>query len=152
MEREIGTDYLKKYINTRREYKELELRFLSMSKRYQAIIDRLKSEILNTKVTFKPQMGDFEKVLQSVCLTCDVTPAQLLGSSREGTVKDARHMTVYILRHHYGMRFKDIGKKLGGRDHSTAINSYNRCRDFLEFDKDYRKMYNTVKQLLNICN
>jgi chromosomal replication initiation ATPase DnaA len=39
-----------------------------------------------------------------------------------------------------------------GRDHSTAINSYQRMSEFLEYDKSVQKIYNTVKELLGICN
>jgi chromosomal replication initiation ATPase DnaA len=96
-------------------------------------------------------MDDFSKVMQSVCIACDVTPAQLLSTSREGDIKDARHMLVYVLRQHYALRYSEIGRRLG-RDHSTAINSYQRMSEFLEYDKGVQKIYNTVKELLGICN
>ena len=74
-----------------------------------------------------------------------------MSTSREGDIKDARHMLVYVLRHHYALRYSEIGRRLG-RDHSTAINSYQRMSEFLEFDKSVQKVYNTVKELLGICN
>lgn len=148
----MSLDIIEKYARSRREYKELQLRFLTVCSKYEKTIARLKNEILNTKVKFTTKMDDFEKVLQSVCLACDVTPAQILSNSREQDIKDARHMLVYILRAHYGLRYSEIGRRIGGRDHSTAINSFNVCRDYLEYDKDYRKVYNTVKQLLGLCN
>jgi chromosomal replication initiation ATPase DnaA len=145
------TDYLLLYSKARRENKELQMRILLITSKYEAEVVRLKNELLRPQVRFTSKMDDFAKVMQSVCIACDVTPAQLMSTSREGDIKDARHMLVYVLRHHYALRYSEIGRRLG-RDHSTAINSYSRMRDFLEFDKSVQKVYNTVKELLGICN
>jgi chromosomal replication initiation ATPase DnaA len=145
------TDYLQLYSKARRENKELQMRILTITSKYEAEVVRLKNELLRPRVRFTSKMDDFAKVMQSVCIACDVTPAQLMSTSREGDIKDARHMLVYVLRHHYALRYSEIGRRLG-RDHSTAINSYSRMRDFLEFDKSVQKVYNTVKELLGICN
>lgn len=147
----MDTDYLQRYSRAKREYKDLQTRFYSMTAKYEKTIARLKNELLNPQIKFTSKMDDFAKVMQSVCLTCDVTPAQILSTSREGDIKDARHLLVYILRQHYGLRYSEIGRRLG-RDHSTAINSYNVSRDYLEYNKDYRRIYNTVKELLGLCN
>jgi chromosomal replication initiation ATPase DnaA len=127
------------------------MRILQMTSKYEAEVVRLKNELLRPQVKFTSKMDDFAKVMQSVCIACDVTPAQILSTSREGDIKDARHMLVYILRAHYGLRYSEIGRRLG-RDHSTAINSFNVCRDYLEYNREFKKVYNTVKELLGICN
>ena len=127
------------------------MRILQMTSKYEAEVVRLKNELLRPQVKFTSKMDDFAKVMQSVCIACDVTPAQLLSTSREGDIKDARHMLVYVLRQHYALRYSEIGRRLG-RDHSTAINSYQRMSEFLEYDKGVQKIYNTVKELLGICN
>ena len=145
------TDYLLLYSKARRENKELQMRILSLTSKYEAEVVRLKNELLRPQVRFTSKMDDFAKVMQSICIACDVTPAQLMSTSREGDIKDARHMLVYVLRHHYALRYSEIGRRLG-RDHSTAINSYQRMSEFLEFDRSVQKVYNTVKELLGICN
>jgi chromosomal replication initiation ATPase DnaA len=127
------------------------MRILTITSKYEAEVVRLKNELLRPQVRFTSKMDDFAKVMQSICIACDVTPAQLMSTSREGDIKDARHMLVYVLRHHYALRYSEIGRRLG-RDHSTAINSYQRMSEFLEFDRSVQKVYNTVKELLGICN
>ena len=127
------------------------MRILQMTSKYEAEVVRLKNELLRPQVKFTSKMDDFAKVVQSVCIVCDVTPAQLLGISRVADIKDGRHMLVYIMRHHYGLKYSEIGRRLG-RDHSTAINSYQIMSEFLEFDRSVQKIYNTVKELLGICN
>jgi chromosomal replication initiation ATPase DnaA len=127
------------------------MRIIQITSKYEAEVLRLKNELLRPQVKFTSKMDDFAKVVQSVCIVCDVTPAQLLGISRVADIKDGRHMLVYIMRHHYGLKYSEIGRRLG-RDHSTAINSYQRMSEFLEYDKSVQKIYNTVKELLGICN
>ncbi len=90
----------------------MQMRFYSMPAKYEQTIARLKNELLNPQIKFTSKMDDFAKVMQSVCLTCDVTPAQILSTSREGDIKDARHLLVYILRQHYGLRYCEIGGRV----------------------------------------
>ena len=127
------------------------MRILQMTSKYEAEVVRLKNELLRPQVKFTSKMDDFAKVVQSVCIVCDVTPAQLLGISRVADIKDGRHMLVYIMRHHYGLKYSEIGRRLG-RDHSTVINSYQTMTHYLQYDKVQQKIYNTVKELLGICN
>ena len=99
------TDYLLLYSKARRENKELQMRILLITSKYEAEVVRLKNELLRPQVRFTSKMDDFAKVMQSICIACDVTPAQLMSTSREGDIKDARHMLVYVLRHHYALRY-----------------------------------------------
>jgi chromosomal replication initiation ATPase DnaA len=145
------TDYLQLYSRARRENKELQMRIIQITSKYEAEVLRLKNELLRPQVKFTSKMDDFAKVVQSVCIVCDVTPAQLLGISRVADIKDGRHMLVYIMRHHYGLKYSEIGRRLG-RDHSTVINSYQTMTHYLQYDKVQQKIYNTVKELLGICN
>ena len=147
----MSTDYLKQYSKAKREYKELELRFQSMTASYEKTIARLKKELLKPRVRFVSKMDDFTKVLQTCCLVCDVTPAQIMGTSRMGDIKDARHLFVYVLRQHYALRYTEIGRRLV-RDHATIINSYRVAESYIRYNKDYAKLYNTVKELLGLCN
>jgi chromosomal replication initiation ATPase DnaA len=145
------TDYLQLYSRARRQNKELQMRIIQITSKYEAEVLRLKNELLRPQVKFTSKMDDFAKVVQSVCIVCDVTPAQLLGISRVADIKDGRHMLVYIMRHHYGLKYSEIGRRLG-RDHSTVINSYQTMTHYLQYDKVQQKIYNTVKELLGICN
>jgi chromosomal replication initiator protein len=65
-------------------------------------------------------------VLAAVCRHFALSEPQLTGSSRARDVTYARHIAIYLLRCHSGRSLADIGKLLGGRDHSTVLHAHRR--------------------------
>ena len=59
-------------------------------------------------------------VLDEVAATFPVTVKELLAPIGGRQVAEARHVAMWLLRHH-GMPYAAIGAQLGGRDHSTIM-------------------------------
>ncbi|MEI7584637.1 helix-turn-helix domain-containing protein [Runella sp.] len=143
-------DYILEYTRSSRKVKELENRLAYTVSRYEKEIANLKKEILMPRIKFTTEMGAFEKVMQVVCMVCNVTPADVIGRSRKREIMIARHLVAYSMRHDFAACFKQIGLRLGGRDHSTMINSCNVFSDFLDTDKSVQRLYATAKELLSV--
>lgn len=60
-------------------------------------------------------------VVHAVAYRFAVLPSDIIGRSRHSYLVNARALAAYIMRHRYGMSYPQIGKRLGGRDHSTII-------------------------------
>jgi hypothetical protein len=67
-------------------------------------------------------------VIQAVARRFCVTPIGMIGRERRAILVDARSIATYIMREHYGMSYPAIGKRLGGRDHTTIINQHERAQ------------------------
>lgn len=60
-------------------------------------------------------------VLNAVCEYFGVRPDELSGPGRGRHVTYARHVAMYLMKTDHGRPVTDIGRLLGGRDHSTVL-------------------------------
>lgn len=61
-----------------------------------------------------------------VCATAGLTYAELLASRRSRRDVLARQVAMYLCRLYTSKSFPDLGKRFGGRDHSTVLHAANR--------------------------
>ncbi len=55
-----------------------------------------------------------------------VSLADLIGKKRNKELVYPRHMSMYILREDLDMSFPEIGREMGGKDHTTVMHGYNK--------------------------
>ena len=60
-----------------------------------------------------------------------------------------RQITIFLLREILGMSYPDIGEKIGKRDHTTIIHSYEKISN--EINKNHQLNQNIIliKELIN---
>lgn len=66
-----------------------------------------------------------DHIIRKVALIFGVTAARIKGVERYAVLIDARAAVVFLLKRR-GWSFIQIGKALGGRDHSTIINIWQK--------------------------
>ncbi|MGI8775113.1 MAG: chromosomal replication initiator protein DnaA [Actinomycetota bacterium] len=74
----------------------------------------------------------------------DVTPEEICSSSRSRPLVTARQIAMYICRELTDLSLPNIGKKFGGRDHSTVIYANNKIRELMH---DRQSAFDQVKEL-----
>lgn len=65
-------------------------------------------------------------IVRVVCTHFGITIDQLSSASRARDIAYARHIAMYLLRQHTNRPLAEIGRLIGGRDHSTALHAYRR--------------------------
>ena len=63
---------------------------------------------------------------------------QLRSSSRKAPVVLARAVTIYLARQLTPLSYDEIGRYLGGRDHTTVMHNYNRINKRMPTDRALR--------------
>lgn len=101
----------------------LKLEFLNM---------REHPYLKNYKITEKQI---FEIVGQEYGLTKD----EIISSSRKRECVESRHLMAYIIKRKTKFSLKNIGMRLGGRDHTTIIHSVKTFEDLFETDSVFRE-------------
>lgn len=91
-----------------------------------------------------------EKIIE---VTCDVLNLKLEDISkkcRHRQVVEARHIICYILVKKIGMTLDKVGKEyMGGRDHSTVINSIKKFGNLYDTEEEFRnKVYNIMSNIV----
>ena len=67
-----------------------------------------------------------QQIIDTVCRHFNVSQQQIASASRARDITYARHIAMYLLRHHGSRPLAEIGKLLGGRDHSTVLHACRR--------------------------
>jgi chromosomal replication initiator protein len=76
-----------------------------------------------------------EKIICSVAEFFDVNKEEISGRCRKKKIIKPRQIAIYLLRTELNLSFPEIGKVVGGRDHSTAIYACGKIEKELENNK-----------------
>lgn len=87
-------------------------------------------------------------VKDAVCEYYSITPSQLIGPSRVATLTTPRYIAIYLCRSMVNMKYEDIGREFGNRDHSTIISACLRVEKQINEEEAYRLVIDKLKQLL----
>jgi len=75
------------------------------------------------------------KIIGSVAEFFDVKKEEISGRCRKKKIVKPRQIAIYLLRTELNLSFPEIGKAIGGRDHSTAIYACGKIEKELENNK-----------------
>lgn len=93
---------------------------------------------------------DQQLVAEAVQATADalnVTTAEIFGETRPQNIAHARHIAMWLCRHHYKMTFTAIGQHIGNRDHGTALHACKKI-DRFRTDKTFAQALDRLAQKL----
>lgn len=93
-------------------------------------------EIMNLNQPVSVTTG---KIIENVGNTFGVTPENILSDKRDKSIKDARQISMYIIREITGMSLEDIGKLFGGKTHSTVKHSLDVVSEKMDANNTFKK-------------
>ncbi|MET3409501.1 helix-turn-helix domain-containing protein [Methylobacterium sp. 1030] len=70
--------------------------------------------------------------IRMVGLVADITMTELAGPRRRANLTKARQICSWLGKQYAGASFPQIGKRLGGRDHTTALHGYRRTQAVID--------------------
>ena len=81
----------------------------------------------------------FEKIMKHVCEYTQLKNADICSKSRKSNIVAARHLVCYLTHKYTTTSLSQIGRQLGGRDHSTILHSCTLFEKKLSTDKRFRR-------------
>lgn len=87
-------------------------------------------------------------VVEKVARYYDIDQASIYEKTRRKEVVKPRQIIMYILREDFQVSYPAIGKKLGGRDHTTVIHSCEKIKNELKTCSDLEEEITQVRLLL----
>ncbi len=106
-------------------------------------------EAVIPRVSRSSRTTPVEQIQQRVSASFDVSPAELLGSSRAATPLRARQVAIYLTRELTDLSLPQIGRLFGGRDHSTVLNSIRRIEARLAEDDAFAARVNELRAAIH---
>lgn len=102
------------------------------------------------KKTIQPQLKriSFQKIIQAVAEFYNLKEKDIFLNSRKKEIVKPRHVAMFFLREELNSSFPFIGKKFGGKDHTTAIYACEKISRGIEEDEQLAEEINTIKEKL----
>lgn len=108
-------------------------------------LDTAKTLLKN--VIFSPKkMINPEKIIKEVSLFYNLKEKDMLTSSRKKEIVKPRQVAMYLLREELKSSFPFIGRRFGGKDHTTAIHSYNKINKEIETNENLAEEISLIKE------
>ncbi len=89
---------------------------------------------------------DPQHILSEVAIYYGVKVDDLLARSRKRTVSVPRQVAMYLLIHEIGLPPTQVGRLLGGRDHSTVIHGAGKINGEMNEDSELRHDVQAIKE------
>ena len=87
-----------------------------------------------------------KKIIQAVAEFYDLKEREILSSSRKKEIVKPRQIAMYLLREELKGSFPFIGRKFGGKDHTTAIHAHGKILKETEKNEILVEEINLIKQ------
>lgn len=101
------------------------------------------------KNNVKPRkMMSVKDVVKIVSEFYSIDEDSIYNKTRRKEVVRPRQVVMYILREDFGISFPSIGEKLGGRDHTTVIHSYEKVKEEIKTDQLLSQEITQVRTML----
>jgi chromosomal replication initiator protein len=78
----------------------------------------------------------------------NIDEESIYNKTRRKEVVRPRQVIMYILREDFGVSFPSIGDKLGGRDHTTVIHSYEKIKEGIKTDSILTQEITQIRSML----
>jgi chromosomal replication initiator protein len=88
------------------------------------------------------------QIIDAVALFYNINAAEITGDSRTREVAMPRQVAMYLIREETDASLPDVGKVLGGRDHTTVMYGYKKIADMIERDDALRRQIIALRERL----
>jgi len=101
------------------------------------------------KNSIKPKKAaPIEDIVKIIAGFYNIEPQIIYKKTRKKEIVKPRQIIMYILREDYSMPYPTIGQKLGGRDHTTVIHSYEKIKKELKEDSFLVQEIEQIRSML----
>ncbi len=106
-------------------------------------------EIINNIIQQSSKNITPAQVIKAVADFYEIVPSDFINRSRKKGVVEPRQITAFLLRDILSMSYPDIGEKLGKRDHSTVIHSYEKISKEINKNQALNRKIILIKEVIS---
>jgi chromosomal replication initiator protein len=110
---------------------------------------KITPETTNKLLTGTKHKQDIKLLLQTVADHFNLTAEDLIAKRKDKKTTLARHVAIYLMREGYNCSLTEIGKELGGRNHSTILHGYEKIASELNINPNLSTQIAEIKEKFN---
>jgi chromosomal replication initiator protein len=89
------------------------------------------------------------QIIKVVADFYEISPFDLMNRSRKKEIAESRQIAMYLLRDILNLSYPYIGKKLGKRDHTTAIYAFEKVSQEINKNPNFNQKILAIKEMIN---
>lgn len=102
------------------------------------------------KNNIKPKKNvSIEDIIKTIAHFYNLDESLIYEKTRRKEIVQARQVAMYLLREDFSISFPLIGRKMGGRDHTTVIHSCDKIKKDLETDPNLGQEIEQIRAMLS---
>lgn len=105
-------------------------------------------KLLESLITSPRRTTNFRKILQVVSNLYDLTEKDLLSTARQKEIVKPRQIAMYLLREELKESYPAIGRRFGGKDHTTVIYAWEKIARELKSNDNLLTEIDLIRQRL----
>lgn len=121
--------------------------------RHKAITHDLVQEVLRQhQVDDQKQEKIYAKpldIIKTISNQYHIKLMDIRGPKRSKPVATARHIAMYLIKHHLDMPFTEIGRYFGDRDHTSVMHAVKKIETSLPNDEELRTQIQAIRTSLS---
>jgi chromosomal replication initiator protein len=110
---------------------------------------KMTPETIDKLLTGMTCKQDIKLLLRTVADHFSIPPEELINRKRDRKTALARHVVIYLMREGYNCSLTEIGRELGGRNHSTILHGYERIASELSTNPNLSNQIAEIRAKLN---
>ena len=91
-----------------------------------------------------------QKIVNIVCDYYNISPLDIMGTSRVGQIALARHVAMYLIRTILNVPYKKIGSLFSGKDHTTVMSGIEKVENMLKTDQGLQQAIEELKKRIDV--
>jgi len=104
--------------------------------------DILKRKIKPTKIV------TVDHVIKTIALYYNIEEKSLSEKTRRQEIVKPRQITMYLLRNDLSTSYPYIGRRLGQKDHTTAIHAYKKIKEEIKINKNLEQELINIREMI----
>ena len=112
----------------------------------QAITFDSAKQVLSKIISDRSQRLSVEVIQEAVARHFDVKLQDLKGPKRQRSISTPRMIAMFLVRKHTNNSYPEIGKRFGGKDHSTVINAVGNVERNMKADAALRTTIESIEK------
>jgi chromosomal replication initiator protein len=97
------------------------------------------------EISTVPRM-DMQGLMESMCVYYDISPEDILGTSRKRNIVRARQLLMYLAKEELDWTYERIGEFCGGKNHATVIHAIKTMKKLIRSDEYLKADYVKLKE------
>ena len=111
-------------------------------------VDLARQMLQRMNIDHRRQVG-VDEITRTVASHFDITVADIKGPRRTRAISEPRQIAMYLSRKHTNHSYPELGRKFGGKDHTTVLAACKKLTDLVEMgDNDFARRIADLEGIL----